>query len=66
MRVKDLKKNSNKRIDIRYLQQLGVQAYGEDNLYPQTLKNIVSASSTGSECADLFADFIEITIFWVK
>lgn len=59
MRVKDLKKNSNKRIDIRYLQQLGVQAYGEDNLYPQTLKNIVSASSTGSECADRFADFIE-------
>ena len=59
MRVKDLKKNSNKRIDIRYLQQLGIQAYGEDNLYPQTLKNIVSASSTGSECADRFADFIE-------
>ena len=28
MRVKDLKKNSNKRIDIRYLQQLGIQAYG--------------------------------------
>ena len=59
MRVKDLKKNSNKRIDIRYLQQSGIQAYGEDNLYPQTLKNIISASPTGSECADRFADFIE-------
>lgn len=59
MRVKELKKNSGKRVDVRFLQQLGIQAYGEDNLYPQTLKNIISASSTGSECADRFADFIE-------
>lgn len=59
MRVKELKKNSGKRVDVRFLQQLGIQAYGEDNLYPQTLKNIISASPTGSECADRFADFIE-------
>lgn len=59
MRVKELKKNSGKRIDVRFLQQSGIQAYGEDNLYPQTLKNIISASPTGSECADRFADFIE-------
>lgn len=59
MRVKELKKNSGNRVDVRFLQQLGIQAYGEDNLYPQTLKNIISASSTGSECADRFADFIE-------
>ena len=59
MRVKELKKNSGKRVDVRFLQQSGIQAYGEDNLYPQTLKNIISASPTGSECADRFADFIE-------
>ena len=59
MRVKELKKNSGNRVDVRFLQQLGIQAYGEDNLYPQTLKNIISASPTGSECADRFADFIE-------
>ena len=50
MRVKDLKKKSNKRIDTGYLQMLGIQAYGDDNLYPQTLRNIIAASSTGSEC----------------
>lgn len=59
MRVKELKKNSGKRVDVRFLQQSGIQAYGEDNLYPQTLKYIISASPTGSECADRFADFIE-------
>ena len=59
MRVKDLKKKSNKRIDTGYLQMLGIQAYGDDNLYPQTLRNIIAASSTGSECSDRFADFIE-------
>lgn len=59
MRVKDLKKKSNNRIDTSYLQSLGIQTYGQDNLYPQTLKNIIAASSTGSECSDRFADFIE-------
>lgn len=38
MRVKDLKKKSNNRIDTSYLQSLGIQTYGQDNLYPQTLK----------------------------
>lgn len=59
MRVHDLKKKSSKRIDINYLQTLGIQTYGEDNLYPQTLRNIIAASSTGAECSDRFADFIE-------
>ena len=44
MRVKDLKKKSNNRIDTSYLQSLGIQTYGQDNLYPQTLKNIIAAS----------------------
>ncbi|MDM8232324.1 hypothetical protein QUW56_02780 [Phocaeicola barnesiae] len=59
MKVKELKKKSSVRVDIRYLQQLGIQSYGDDNLYPQTVRNIIAASSTGSECADRFADFIE-------
>lgn len=59
MKVKELRKKSSVRVDIRYLQQLGIQSYGDDNLYPQTVRNIIAASSTGSECADRFADFIE-------
>lgn len=59
MRVRDLKKKSSNRIDTSYLRNLGIQAYGQDNLYPQTLKNIIAASSTASECSDRFADFIE-------
>lgn len=38
---------------------MGIQSYGEDNLYPQILNNIISASSTGSECVERYADFIE-------
>lgn len=59
MKVKELRKKTSQRLDTEYLQSLGIQSYGDDNLYPQTLKNIVSASSTGSECADRYADFIE-------
>lgn len=59
MRVHDLKKKSSKRINTGYLQALGIQTYGKDNLYPQTFRNIVAASSTGAECSDRFADFIE-------
>ena len=57
--VKELKRKSSRRIDISYIQSLGIQSYGDDNLYPQTLRNIIAASSTGSECSERFADFIE-------
>lgn len=59
MRVKELRKKSNNRIDGKYLQSIGIQSYGDDNLYPQTLRNIIASSPTGSECADRFADYIE-------
>lgn len=59
MRVKELKKKSSRRIDISYLRTLGIQSYGDDNLYPQHLKNIIAASSTGSECVERYANFIE-------
>lgn len=59
MRVKELKKKSKSRIDIGRIQALGIQSYGDDNLYPQVLRNIIAASSTGTECANRFVDFIE-------
>ena len=59
MRVKDLKKKSSNRVDVSYLRQFGIQGFGDDNLYPQTLRNIIAASSTGSECAERYANFIE-------
>lgn len=59
MKVRELSKKSSPRIDRRYLRTLGVQAYGYDNLYPQSFKNIISSSSTGAECNERFADFIE-------
>ena len=59
MKVRDLKKKSSRRLDANYSYALDIQTYGDDNLYPQTLRDIISASSTGSECSDRFADFIE-------
>lgn len=59
MKVRELKKKSSPRINTVYLQSLNIQAYGNDNLYPQTLRDIISASPTGSECSDRYASFIE-------
>lgn len=59
MKVSDLKKKSTNRLYTGYISTLGIQSYGEDNLYPQILNNIISASSTGSECVERYADFIE-------
>lgn len=59
MRVKELKRKAKQRIDVSYIRQLNIQSYGDDNLYPQTLHNIISASSTGSECNERYANFIE-------
>lgn len=59
MRVKELRRKAGERVDVNYLRQFGIQSYGDDNLYPQTLRQIVKASPTGSECMDRFADFIE-------
>lgn len=59
MKVKDLRRKSSPRIDNNYISTLGIQTYGDDNIYPQVLNNIIAASSTGSECVERFADFIE-------
>ena len=59
MRVKDLQKKSKRRIDTSYIKRLNIQSYGDDNLYPQSLRMIIANSSTGSECAERYASFIE-------
>ena len=33
MNVNELKKKSNRRVDTGYLRNLGIQSYGDDNLY---------------------------------
>lgn len=52
-------KKAPQRIDVGYLSSLGIKAYGYNNLYPQQAKAILDSSSTGSQCADRFARFIE-------
>ena len=38
---------------------LEIQQYGSDNLYPQTIKQIASASGTCSACLETLSNFIE-------
>ena len=52
-------KKAPQRIDVGYLSTLGIKAYGRNNLYPQQAKAILDSSSTGAQCADRYARFIE-------
>lgn len=52
-------KKAQQRIDVSYLATLGIKAYGRNNLYPQQAKAILDSSSTGAQCADRYARFIE-------
>jgi len=52
-------KKAPQRIDVSYLSTLGIKAYGANNLYPQQAKAILDSSSTGAQCADRYARFIE-------
>lgn len=58
MNIERIKK-AEQRIDVGYISTLGIKAYGRNNLYPQQVKAILDASSTGSQCADRYARFIE-------
>lgn len=58
MNINKIKK-APQRIDVGYLSTLGIKAYGRGNLYPQEAKAILDASSTGAQCADRYARFIE-------
>ena len=58
MNIKNTKKPET-RIDVRYLSSLGIKTYGADNLYPQELHDIVSASSCGRTCLERRITYIE-------
>lgn len=58
MNIKHTKKPET-RIDVRYLSNLGVKSYGANNLYPQDLHDIVSASPCGRTCLERRQTYIE-------
>lgn len=58
MNIQKIKK-APQRIDVSYLSTLGIKSYGKNNLYPQQAKAILDSSSTGAQCADRYARFIE-------
>lgn len=58
MNVKTTKK-PKPRIDIGYVSRFKMQAYGNDNLYPQNISAIAKASGTAELCIDRYAKFIE-------
>lgn len=59
MRQGKLRRKSEPRMDSKYLQALEIQAAGEGNTYYQDVHNIIQASSSGCECVERFAEFIE-------
>ena len=58
MNIQRIKK-APQRIDVSYLPTLVIKAFGANNLYPQQAKAILDCSSTGAECCDRYARFIE-------
>lgn len=58
MNVKTAKKPES-RVGVKYSQQFKMQTYGEDNLYPQNLSAITSASGTAKLCLNRYSKFIE-------
>lgn len=58
MNVRTAKKPES-RVGSSYSQQFRMQTYGEDNLYPQNLLAITSASGTARLCLSRYAKFIE-------
>lgn len=58
MNVRTAKK-PDARVEVGYLSTLGIQGYGHDNLYPQNLARIVTASQTARGCLSRYAEFVE-------
>ena len=58
MNVRNAKK-PQKRIDTSYVSRFRMQSYGNDNLYPQSLRNITGASGTAELCLSRYTKFIE-------
>lgn len=58
MNVRKAKK-PEQRVDISYVSRFRMQAYGRDNLYPQTLRAITGASGTAELCLARYQKFVE-------
>lgn len=58
MNVKSAKK-PEPRVEVGYWRTLNLQGYGHDNLYPQNLARIVTASQTARGCLSRYAEFVE-------
>ncbi len=58
MNVKTIKP-PKKRFNKAYLLSIGIQSYGDDNLYPNKISQVVASSATASGCLARYADFIE-------
>ena len=58
MNVRNAKK-PQKRIDTSYVSRFRMQSYGNDNLYPQSLRSITGASGTAELCLSRYTKFIE-------
>lgn len=58
MNVRNAKK-PQPRIDTNYISRFKMQSFGDDNLYPQHLQDITSASGTAKLCLNRYAKFIE-------
>lgn len=48
----------NDRFDVVDLSNLEIQAYGDDNLYPQRIAKLLACSDTGVNCLTRYVDFI--------
>lgn len=52
-------KRPEKRVETRFNSNLNIQSYGNDNLYPQRMQNLIRNSSTGGTCLERYIAFIE-------
>lgn len=58
MNIKETKK-ADPRIDTRYISTLNLKSFGERNLYPQELRDIVFSSPNARGCYERRANYIE-------
>lgn len=57
MRVSTLK-GLEPRFSAPNIKNLGIQAWGDDNLYPQNISKVISSSDSGVLCLNRYIDFI--------
>ena len=58
MNVKTVKR-TERRFDTPVISNLGIQAWGHNNLYPQEILELVASSESASACMDKYKSFIQ-------